>query len=134
MAEQRELAEHEHHQRIIAQGADPELLSNPDTPGRAFSVYSGFSRATGGRVNSTGSKIFYGSEASTPTTLCPDGEADNYQDDVTEEDLSEYYTLESCQYNQGDTVLTAHDGSDDPVTCKYSFLNNHKKLNFQGIN
>ena len=118
MAGQREMAEHEHHQRIIAQGADPELLSNPGTPGRAFSVYSGFSRATGGRVNSTGSKIFYGSEASTPTTLCPDGEADNYQDDVTEDDLNDYFTLENCQYNQGDTVLTAHDGSDDPVTRK----------------
>ena len=118
MAEQRELADHEHHQQIIAQGADPDLFSNPSDSDRAFSVYSGFSRATGGRVNSTGSKVFYGSEASTPTTLCPDGEADNYQDDVTDEDLGEYYTLESCQYNQDDTALTAHDGSDDPITRK----------------
>ena len=116
--EQRELAEHEHHQRIIAQGADPELSATPDEGGRTYSVYSDFSRATGGRVNSTGSKIFYGSEASTPTTLCPDGKADNYQEDVTEEDLDEYYTLESCQYNRDDAILTAHDGSDDPIQCK----------------
>ena len=117
--EQRELAEHEHYQRIIAQGADPELSDLPGTSGRAFSVYSDFSHATGGRVNSTGSKIYYGSEASTPTTLCPDGEADNYQDEVTEEDLDEYYTLQKSQYNPKDTVFTAHDGSDDPVTRKY---------------
>lgn len=120
--EQRELAEHEHHQRIIAQGADPELSIAPEESGRTYSVYSDFSRATGGRVNSTGSKIFYASEASTPTTLCPDGKADNYQEDVTEEDLDEYYTLESCQYNHEDAILTAHDGSDDPIKCESIFI------------
>ena len=81
-------------------------------------MYSDLTTRTSGRVNSTYSKVYYGSEASTPSTLCPAGEPDNYQDEVTEEDLDEYYTLQKCQYNQGDAVLTTHDGSEDTIARK----------------
>ena len=115
---QRELMEHEHHQRLIAQGADPSLSAAHDQHGDAFSIYSDLTHMTSGRVNSTRSKIFFGSTASTESTICPENQPDNYQDALTEEDMADYETLERCQYNQGDEVLTAHDGSDDPLTCK----------------
>ena len=117
-AAQRELAEHEHRERIIAQGADPSLCAEYDQAGDTFSIYSDLSRDTEGRVNSTGSKIFYGSTASTASTVRPDAEPDNYQDELTDADLEDYDTLERCQNHKGDAVLTAHDGSDDPITCK----------------
>lgn len=118
--EQRYLAEHEHHQRIIDQGADPSIFAGPNQDGDTFSIYSDLTHLTSGRVNSTRSKIFYGSVASTPSTFCPETQPDNYQDLITEDDLGDYDTLKECQYNKGDELLTAHDGSDDPISCKYS--------------
>ena len=81
-------------------------------------MHSDLSQMTGGRVNSSLSKIFYGSTASTVSTVRPSDAGDNYQDDLTDEDLDTYESLEQCQYNQSDAVLTAHDGSDDPVNRK----------------
>ena len=115
----RELAEHEHHEGIIAQGADPNLSADPKKDEDTFSIYSDLTYLTRGRVNSTGSKLFYDtSMASTPSTLCPEG-APDYQQELTEDDMATYENLEECQYNEADEVLTAHDGSDDPITSKY---------------
>ena len=94
------------------------MSADPRKDEDTFSIYSDLTHLTSGRVNSTGSKIFYGSTASTPSTLCPEGEPDNYQQDLTEDDMATYESLEECQYNQSDEVLTAHDGSDDPITSK----------------
>ena len=128
-AAQRELAEHEHRERIIAQGADPSLCAEYDQDGDTFSIYSDLSRQTEGRVNSTCSKIFY-SSASTISTLRPDDEADNYQDELTDADLEEYDTMEQIQNPKGDTLLTAHDGSDDPISRKFIYPSYQTKNNF----
>ena len=96
------------------------MSAYPEKDEDTFSIYSDLSHLTSGRVNSTGSKIFYGSTASTPSTICPEGKPDNYQEELTEEDMIDYDTLEAYQYNEADEVLTAHDGSDDPITRKYS--------------
>ena len=116
------MIEREHHQRLIAQGADPSLSAAHDQQGDTFSIYSDLTHLTSGRVNSTRSKIFYGSTASTASTICPETQTDNYQEAVTEDDLADYEAMEKCQYNQGDEVLTAHDGSDDPITRKLYFI------------
>ena len=42
----------------------------------------------------------------------------SYQDDI-DDDLSTFETYESIQYNENDELLTAHDGSNEPVTCKH---------------
>ena len=49
----------------------------------------------------------------------PHATTDNYQDDLTDDDfLSTYDSYEFLQYNTNDTLITAHDGTNDPMTRK----------------
>ena len=68
----------------------------------------------------TASQANYG--ASTISTVKED--VNDYQSGI-DDDVSTYEYYTNLQYNMGDEVLTAHDGSDDPVTRKSKILEYH---------
>ena len=68
----------------------------------------------------TTSQANYG--ASTISIIKED--VNDYQSGI-DDDVSTYEYYTNLQYNMGDEVLTAHDGSDDPVTRKSIVLKSH---------
>ena len=90
---------------------DPSKAEDDDDN---YSIYSDMTRAISQLSTLNPSHVDYG--PSTISTFKED--FGDYQSGI-DDDVSTYEYYTNMQYNVGDAVLTAHDGSDDPVTRKY---------------
>ena len=99
------------------------MLTNPKPPaGEAeddddnYSIFSDLTQAISQVSTMNPSHVRYGT-----STISVNTEAGNAFDDYQsgiDDDISTYEYYTQMQYNVGDAVLTAHDGSDDPVKRK----------------